>query len=49
MATFYDFKFRIVFWDVLPCKITVERRFRNFVLAAVRTSNLTFYDLVTTY
>jgi hypothetical protein len=22
-------KFRIVFWDVLPCKITVDRRFRG--------------------
>jgi hypothetical protein len=32
-------KFRIVFWDVLPCKIIVDRRFRGayFILAAVRT------------
>jgi hypothetical protein len=22
-------KFRIVFWDVLPCKIIVNRRFRG--------------------
>jgi hypothetical protein len=22
-------KFRIVFWDVLPCKIIVDRRFRG--------------------
>jgi hypothetical protein len=45
-------KLRIVFWDVLPCKIIVDRRFRctcclhqktnlNFILAAVRTWNLT--------
>jgi hypothetical protein len=56
--------FRFVFWDVLPCKIIVDRRFRgtrcppssgrslgstsqkinlNFILAAVRTWNLTHY------
>jgi hypothetical protein len=22
-------KFRVVFWDVLPCKIIVDRRFRG--------------------
>jgi hypothetical protein len=21
--------FRVVFWDILPCKIIVDRRFRN--------------------
>jgi hypothetical protein len=53
------FKFRFVFWDVLPCKMIVDRRFRgtcylhhqgstsqktnlNFILAAVRTWNLTY-------
>jgi hypothetical protein len=25
----YTIKFRIVFWDVLPCKIIVDRRFRG--------------------
>jgi hypothetical protein len=25
-------KFRFVFWDVLPCKIIVDRRFRGTVL-----------------
>jgi hypothetical protein len=23
-------QFRIVFWDVLPCKIIVDRRFNNY-------------------
>jgi hypothetical protein len=27
-----DFKFRFVFWDVLPCKIIVDRRFRGTCL-----------------
>jgi hypothetical protein len=32
-------KFRIVFWDVLPCKIIVDRRFRgSLMMEAVRTS-----------
>jgi hypothetical protein len=62
--------FRIVFWDVLPCKIIVGRRFRgtcclhhwptiilhgstsqkailNFILAAVRTWNLTYFRELT--
>jgi hypothetical protein len=35
--------FRIVFWDILPCKIIVDRRFRDVLLIslmmkAVRTS-----------
>jgi hypothetical protein len=55
---FKSTRFRIVVWDVLPCKIIVDRRFRcacclhhhpwwfqktilNFILAAVRTWNLT--------
>jgi hypothetical protein len=40
--------FRVVFWDILPCKMIVDRRFRgagsisqkttlNIILAAVRT------------
>jgi bifunctional pyridoxal-dependent enzyme with beta-cystathionase and maltose regulon repressor activities len=40
--------FRIVLWDVLPCKIIVDNYFTrqyiaelNFILAAVRTWNLT--------
>jgi hypothetical protein len=34
-------KFRIVFWDVLPCKIIVDRRFGGtycLMMEAVRTS-----------
>jgi hypothetical protein len=23
--------FRVVFWDILPCKMIVERRFRGFI------------------
>jgi hypothetical protein len=44
----YYIKFRIVFWDVLACKITVDRRFRGTyclhhpsssgMMEAVRTS-----------
>jgi len=30
--------FRIVFWDVLPCKMIVDRRFRALMMEAVRTS-----------
>jgi hypothetical protein len=30
-------KFRIVFWDVLPCKIIVDRR-SSMMMEAVRTS-----------
>jgi hypothetical protein len=29
--------FRVVFWDILPCKMTVDRRFRA-LMEAVRTS-----------
>jgi hypothetical protein len=29
--------FRVVFWDILPCKIIVDRRFRS-LMEAVRTS-----------
>jgi hypothetical protein len=67
VQTLFILKFRIVFWDVLPCKIIVDRRFRgsvlppsslmtiilhgstsqktilNFILAAVRTLNLTVH------
>jgi hypothetical protein len=35
-------KFRIVFWDVLPCKIIVDRRFRG-------TSARTFEPSVDNY
>jgi hypothetical protein len=49
---YFLLKFRIVFWDVLPCKIIVDRRFRGTYClhthpwwwrqhAAVRTWNLT--------
>jgi hypothetical protein len=31
-------KFRIVFWDVPPCKIIVDRRFRWMMIEAARTS-----------
>jgi hypothetical protein len=48
-------KFRIVFWDVLPCKIIVYRRstsqktILNFILAAVRTLNLTHLQKLRNY
>jgi hypothetical protein len=29
VLTAASMKFRIVFWDVLPCKIIVDRRFRD--------------------
>jgi hypothetical protein len=29
VLTAASMKFRIVFWDVLPCKIIVDRRFRG--------------------
>jgi hypothetical protein len=31
-------EFRFVFWDVLLCKIIVDRRFRGGWMVAVRTS-----------
>jgi hypothetical protein len=31
-------KFRFFFWDVLPCKIIVDRRFRALMMEAARTS-----------
>jgi hypothetical protein len=31
-------KFRIVFWDVLPCKIIVDRRFRGTSARTFETS-----------
>jgi hypothetical protein len=37
--------FRIVFWDVLPCKIIFDRRFSydsSFMMEAVRTSETSF-------
>jgi hypothetical protein len=30
--------FRFVFWDVLPCKIIVDRRFIALMMEAARTS-----------
>jgi hypothetical protein len=34
--------FRVVFWDILPCKMIVDRRFRgaysSLMMEAVRTS-----------
>jgi hypothetical protein len=36
----YHLKFRFVFWDVLPCKIIVDRRFRirsALMIEAART------------
>jgi hypothetical protein len=41
-----DMMFRIVFWDVLPCKMiwhvsTSQKTILNIILAAVRTGNLT--------
>jgi hypothetical protein len=48
VLTAASMKFRIVFWDVLPCKIIVDRRFigtyclhhqgSNLMMEAVRTS-----------
>jgi hypothetical protein len=32
-------KFRIVFWDVLPCKIIVDRRFNYFTLQYIPEDN----------
>jgi hypothetical protein len=39
--------FRVVFWDILPCKMIVDQRISqkttlNIILAAVRTWNLTY-------
>jgi hypothetical protein len=31
-------KLRFVFWDVLPCKIIFDRRFRAMMMEAARTS-----------
>jgi hypothetical protein len=48
-TNYMNMMFRIVFWDVLPCKMIIDRRFRdtyclrhqktilNIILAAVRT------------
>jgi hypothetical protein len=80
-SNYFNVMFRIVFWDVLPCKIIVDRRFRgayclhhhpwwwrkyvplkrrstiildvstsqktilNIILAAVRTWNLTYFNV----
>jgi hypothetical protein len=30
--------FRVVFWDILACKMIVDRRFRGVMMEAVRTS-----------
>jgi hypothetical protein len=38
-----DPMFRVVFWDILPCKIIVNRRFRgdeSLMLEAVRASEM---------
>jgi hypothetical protein len=51
-----DFMFRIVFWDIMPCRMIVDRRFRgayclhhqktilNIIPAAIRTWNLILAD-----
>jgi hypothetical protein len=80
-SNYFNVMFRIVFWDVLPCKIIVDRRFGgtdflhhpggcwrqyvplkrrsaiilhgstsqktilNIILAAVRTLNLTYFNV----
>jgi hypothetical protein len=36
--------FRIVFWDVLPCKIIVDRRFRGAYCSEVRTASIIIPD-----
>jgi hypothetical protein len=38
VLTAANMKFRIVFWDVLPCKIIVDRRFRGTMMEAARAS-----------
>jgi hypothetical protein len=42
VLTAASMKFRFVFWDVLPCKIIVDRRFRDMccllMMEAARTS-----------
>jgi hypothetical protein len=40
-------KFRIVFWDVLPCKIIVDRRFIALMMEAARTSETSVYNYFT--
>jgi hypothetical protein len=51
-------KFRIIFWDVLPCKIIVDRRFRgtcchhhhgwcSLIMEAERTSETSVYNYFT--
>jgi hypothetical protein len=36
VLTAASMKFRIIFWDVLPCKVIVDRRF--LMMEATRTS-----------
>jgi hypothetical protein len=38
VLTAASMKFRIVLWDVLPCKIIVDRRFRGTRMEAARAS-----------
>jgi hypothetical protein len=35
--------FRVVFWDILPCKMIVDRRFRGAYCLHHLKSNLSFY------
>jgi hypothetical protein len=36
--------FRIVFWDVLPCKIIVDRRFRGTMMMEAVCNSETSFD-----
>jgi hypothetical protein len=43
---FHILKFRIVFWDVLPCKIIVDRRFRGTCCLHHQGSNLMMETII---
>jgi hypothetical protein len=58
VLTAESMKFRIVFWDVLPCKMIVDRRFRgmcclhqrvssSLMMEAARTSETSVYNYFT--
>jgi hypothetical protein len=40
VLTAASMKFRFVFWDVLPCKIIVDRRFRDTCCLHNQTENM---------
>jgi hypothetical protein len=42
-------KFSFVFWDVLPCKIIVDRRFRGTMIALMMEAARTYETSVDNY